>query len=314
MNSTTTTQTQDKAMAGTVADIQPLPPIVSPLQAVLSETERRIEEFKYALEPAEFKDAWTQAQVVAKAGICGVKTPEEAYARILTGRSLGWGVMTSMRNVYLIEGTPCVSAKGKVGLLKSRRDVIEWFVLVESTMEKATYRAKRKGEPEIVHSYTIEMAERAQLLNRGKDEAAKKMNNWNRFTAEMLRARASGQLADIVAPDLTNGMPTVEEVQDEADLRAATDEFLAKPKAAPEQPPQSQPLRDFAAEGEALKVKIAAAKTPEDRKAVRAELEAWSKDAGPLAAEVKRFYNATQTPVTPAATPAPAKTREPGED
>ena len=45
--------------------------------------------FKLALEPTSFDGALKVAGMVAKIGMCGVKSPEEALIRIAAGRELG---------------------------------------------------------------------------------------------------------------------------------------------------------------------------------------------------------------------------------
>lgn len=251
-----------------------------------------------ALEPHDFNQAWRTAQIVARTGLCGVESAEDAFARIMTGRSLGMPTMAALRGVYVIEGKPALDAKTKMGVLLSRTDVIEYFRLIETTDEKATYVAKRRGQPEIPFTFTIQMAQAAGLLDRGKDEAAKKASNWTRHRAAMLRARASSQLADIVAPDLTLGLSTREELEDERGGGEGA-------PAAAKPPVQAAPLRDFQAEAEALKARIVAAKSAADRKTVREEIARWAPEAGEAFAEpVKRLYNMTHS--TTAKAPEPA--------
>jgi hypothetical protein len=283
--------------------------------------------FRLALEPSNPDQAWTDAQKIAMAKVCGCIDPADAYARIMTGRALGWGVMTSMRNIDIIEGQPAIRAKGKVGLLLSRRDIIEYIEPVidpATVMTKATWRAKRVGRPEIVVSFTIEMAEAAGLLDRGKDEEKKKKSNWTRFRPQMLNARASSMLCDMVAPDLTGGMVTYEEMVDERARREATDEVLDRAAQQQQSATQAAPLRDHFAEARALEAKILAAKSADEVKAARVELEAWSKEViGSVSEPVKRLYNQTHgqrrgqaaPPPAPPPQQAPApEPREPGVD
>jgi hypothetical protein len=270
-------------------------PATAPQTAALARVVPNDEDaFRLALEPNNVSDTYKLCASLAKTGICGIKSPEDALVRIMTGRALGLPAMVAMQQVYEVEGRPSISAKLKVALAM-RHPECEYFDLVESTPRKATYKAKRRGRAEQMFSFTIEEAEGASLLGRGKDADAQKKNNWNRYPGAMLRARASSGLADILFPDATMGMPAREEVDDlePGELRGeVVDSGSTPPKPANGAPPQAAPARDFEAELVAMKQRIFDAKTPEARKAVRGEVAAFV-DVAPtnLADEAKRFYN-----------------------
>lgn len=158
-----------------------------------------------AIAPRNMDDVWNYCVAVAKVGLCGVRSPEEALIRMSTGMELGLTPMQSMRGIYLIEGRPGLDAALMVGLCLRRPDICEAFDLVESTDKIATYSIKRRGRPAIRFSYTIEQAKEAGLLDK---------KNWKANRAAMLRARASSQGARAVFPDLTNGLYSGDELEE----------------------------------------------------------------------------------------------------
>lgn len=261
--------------------------------------ERTPEAFRMALEPQNFDAAWKVAAMAAKIQLCGVTTPEDALVRMMTGRELGLTAFQSMRLIYVVDGRPGLDSSLILALCNNHPSC-EYFELLDTSDERATYEAKRKGRPPVKLSWTIDQAKKAGLLDRGQNPAK---NNWNRYPAAMLRARCVSALARIVLPEAIAGLRSREEIADEDDLPepprargvvvdAQTGEVLAS-AAAPAGPPQAQ-VRDLDGEAVLLKERIAAATTKEARSAVRAAIAAWSKEVGePWAGDVQRFYNMT---------------------
>jgi hypothetical protein len=156
------------------------------------------------LEPRSIVEAMRVAAIVAKTGMYGVRTPEEAFIRIATGKELGLTAMQSLRGIYIINGRGRLDASLMVALVK-RHPACEYFKLVESTDKIATYSTSRKNEGVTTMSYTIEQAARAKLLAK---------ESWRNFPEAMLRARAASALAVAVYPDQLNGLSPLEESDD----------------------------------------------------------------------------------------------------
>lgn len=163
-----------------------------------------------AIAPRNPDDVWRMAETVAKSGLYGVKSIEEAMVRIATGMELGLSPMQSIRGVYVISAggmsRPTLSADMMAAVIKSRTDVCRYFRMVESTDTAATYETQRVGEPAPVRmSYTIEQAKRAGLAGKG---------TWQQHPEAMLRARATSALARVVYPDILNGLYDPSEIED----------------------------------------------------------------------------------------------------
>lgn len=275
-------------MTATVAHDTATGELVSPLTAVeLAGTRTALaiappapaatfDSFRFALEPASFTDAYKMAAIVAKSGLYGVKSPEDALVRIMTGRSLGLPTNVSLQHVYEVYGRPSLSARLKM-TLTLRHPECEKFEHVESDDKRAIYVIKRRGQDERRFTFTIEDAQRAQLV---KDDSG-----WKKWPRRMLQARASSEASDVIFPEACMGMPTVEESID-AGPAESTPVATSKPVQ------QAAQTRDFDAEAVALKAKITAAQTKDEKRAVRAEVGTFANEAGePWATEAKTFYN-----------------------
>jgi hypothetical protein len=163
--------------------------------------------------------------------------PGDVLAILLTGAELGLGPMASLRGVYVVKGRPCISAQMMVGLVQAS-PACEFFRLVESTPERATYEAKRKGHPEPTKlTWTLEQAKAAKLTGNG---------TWQAYPAEMLRARCASALARAVFPGEILGLYAKEELEADPAVREPVEvqaERVDEPRApaAPTILPPSEP-------------------------------------------------------------------------
>jgi hypothetical protein len=153
-------------------------------------------------------EAKDQASIVAASGLYGVKSKEEAYLILMTGRDLGLSESQALRGIRVFNNMPCVMADTLHAIVENS-PLCEYFREVESTDDHATYETKRRGNPPTRSTFTMEQAKRAGLLGK---------NNWKCYPHRMLRARAKSYLARDVYPDVTLGMYTTEEMDgDEAE-------------------------------------------------------------------------------------------------
>lgn len=169
------------------------------------------EKQELALVPATFDQALRMAEQLAPSTLLPEalrKRPADVLLTIMAGQELGLSPIASIRGIHIIEGRPAVSADLMVALVK-RSPLCVYFREVSSDDTMAIYETQRKGDPPQRASFTIEQARRAKLLDRGRDPS---MNNWNRFPAAMLRARAKSALARSVYEDLLFGCYTPDEL------------------------------------------------------------------------------------------------------
>lgn len=159
-------------------------------------------------EPQNIPEAMELAKMLAgSALIPGVLRgkPADVMIILMKGRELGLSPLQAMAEVYVVEGRPSASAKLKVGLCLQRRDVCEYFRLVESSPKHARYETKRAGSDPVTLTWTLEQANRAGLLGRA---------TWKAYGETMLRHRCASALADAVYPDLVQGLVTDDEAAD----------------------------------------------------------------------------------------------------
>lgn len=130
--------------------------------------------------------------------------PDEAAAAIMTGQELGLDVLASLRSIDIIQGTPALRAVTLRALVQAAGHQI-W--VEESTRSRAIVRGRRKGSDNVETSeWTIDRARELQLTSK---------DNWKKQPTAMLLARATSELARLIAADVILAIPyTTEELQD----------------------------------------------------------------------------------------------------
>lgn len=130
--------------------------------------------------------------------------PEAVLACMLKGSELGIPLMQSLSQIHVIEGRPTMSSELMRGVVQSRGHEI---LVEESTSTRCIIKGRRTGDTEWQRfTFTKDDAERAGVL--GKD-------NWKKWPAAMLLARASSLLCRAVFADCLAGISyTVEELSD----------------------------------------------------------------------------------------------------
>lgn len=171
--------------------------------------------------------------------ICGsallpkhIKTAADAVLIVQRGRELGLTSMTSLQHLYIIDGKVSLPSAIKMGCALAS-PLCEYFRCIETTPTQATYETQRRGYPEPDRlTYTLAQAKTAGLTGK---------TNWRNHPAEMLRARASSQLATMVYPDILAGVYTPEEIAESAPrvVSATVVDSTPEPEQTPSPPPAS---------------------------------------------------------------------------
>lgn len=146
----------------------------------------------------EFQVIQRRAQTLAKSGLVPkalMGKPDDIIVIALTGRDMGIPMMQALSQIYVIEGRPSPSAQLMLGLARRHGHDI-W--IEESTEETCTAVGTRRGSTKEQRlTWTIGMARGAGLLNK---------DNWKKYPAAMLRARAISNLCRVVCPDALLGL------------------------------------------------------------------------------------------------------------
>lgn len=201
------------------------------------------------------------------------RNADEAFVKMIRGHELGIPLMTALNAIHLIEGKLAYDATFMEALAR-RQSTTEKFECLETTDERCVYIVKRSDwTREQRVEWTIEKAANAGLMDRGKDEAAKKRNNWQKYPAQMLRARAKADGARLVAPEALHAMYCHEELAD-----GAGPKITEGPPAAAAIAEASEAAGAALALASALVARIKAASTDDDRKAIRRDIKAAGTD------------------------------------
>jgi len=130
--------------------------------------------------------------------------PEEAAAAIITGAELGLSPLAALRSIDIIYGVPGMRAIALRALVQSKGHEI-W--VEETTQTRAVVRGRRKGSDKVETS-TWDLDRAAKLKLTGKD-------NWKNQPGVMLIARATSEIARLIAADVLLGIPySIEELED----------------------------------------------------------------------------------------------------
>jgi hypothetical protein len=150
------------------------------------------------------EDVERLAKIATDSGLTRVRKASEAAVILLTGRELGLAPMQSLRGIYVVNGTPVLSADLLVAVVRRSGLCASWRV-VESTPERCTISTLRQGESEATtKTWTIADAKRAQVTSKPI---------WGQYPAQMLRHRCAADLAREVYPDVVLGLYTPEELE-----------------------------------------------------------------------------------------------------
>ena len=137
----------------------------------------------------------------------GLTSPEQAIVVMTKAVELGLPFTAAFDFIDVIEGRPSLKPIGALALIhrNGRFDV----KIDDSTPDRCTVWMRRRDTGfEHTVTYTVDDAKAAGLIKPGKDGAA-----WSRFLTDMLRNRAVGRCARIVAPDVLAGLYLTTDLQ-----------------------------------------------------------------------------------------------------
>lgn len=149
-----------------------------------------------------FQDLQGMAQAIAKSGLFGMKTPDQALALMLVAQAEGQHPATITQDYDIIQGRAARKTHSVLARFQQMGGTVEWHELSDRVAD-ATFSHKAGGKLRI--QWTIEQAQKAGLT--GKD-------NWKNYPRAMLRARCIAEGIRAVYPAALGGMMVSEEAQD----------------------------------------------------------------------------------------------------
>lgn len=187
-----------------------------------------------------FQEVQGMAEAIARSGLFGMKTPDQALALMLVAQAEGQHPATITQEYDIIQGKAARKTHSVLARFQAAGGTVEWHELSESIAD-ATFSHKAGGKLRM--SWTFEQAKKAGLTNK---------DNWKNYPRAMLRARCIAEGVRAVYPAALGGMLVAEEAMDlppEQGMKTidpATGEIVQqKPAARPELQPY--PAADFAA-------------------------------------------------------------------
>ena len=190
-------------------------------------TEIATQKQHFSLAPKDLDEAMRFADMLAGSSIVPkdyIGKPGNCLVAIQWGMELGLQPMQAMQSIAVINGRPSLWGDAMLALVKAH-PAFEW-IKEECDGNVATCTIKRRGEPEVMQSFSLEEAKRAGLTG--------KQGPWTQYPKRMLQMRARGFALRDAFPDALRGVVSAEEARDtptERDMGAA--EVVSSRPAAP---------------------------------------------------------------------------------
>jgi len=147
-------------------------------------------------------DVERMAVAVAKSGLFGVNTPDQALALMLVAQSEGRHPASAAKEYHIIKGRPSLKADAMLARFQQAGGSVKWE---ERTDAKVSALFSHPQGGELLVTWTIEDGKRAGLANG---------DNWKKYPRQMLSARVISEGVRAVYPSVVSGLYTPEEVQD----------------------------------------------------------------------------------------------------
>ena len=153
-------------------------------------------------------DMQTMAGALAKSGLFGVKTADQALALMIVAQAEGRHPGSVASDYHIIQGRASLKSDAMLARFQQAGGRVEWH---DHSTEKvsATFSHAQGGSLRI----DWDMA-------RAKSAGLGTKDNWRQYPRQMLRARVISEGVRAVFPAVLNGMYAPEEVQDFGPQRA----------------------------------------------------------------------------------------------
>lgn len=150
---------------------------------------------------------------IARSGLFGVKTPDQAIALMLVAQAEGLHPATAARDYHVIQGRPTLKSDAMLARFQAAGGKVEWLEL-NDTCVKAKFSHPQGGE--VVIDWTIDRARKITSYDKEtrKWKALTDKDNWKNYPRQMLRARVVSEGVRTVYPQVCCGVYTPEEVAD----------------------------------------------------------------------------------------------------
>lgn len=182
---------------------------------------------QFSLTPQSLNEALQFADMLSKSNMVPKDyqgNPANCIIAMQWGMEIGLQPLQAMQNIAVINGRPAIWGDAMLAIVRGS-GLLE-RIAEDPTDAGCTCIVKRKGEPEVTRTFTLEDAKRAGL--------AGKQGPWQQHPKRMMQMRARAFALRDVFPDVLRGVHIAEIAQDEPaerDMGAAED--VTPQKAAP---------------------------------------------------------------------------------
>lgn len=188
-------------------------------------------------------DVQTMAIAVAKSGLFGMKTPEQALALMLVAQSEGLHPARAALEYHIIQGRPSLKADAMLSRFQNAGGKVAWKAYTD---EDVTGEFSHPSGGSVTIQWTIKMADKAGLT---------KNPTWKQYPRAMLRARCISEGIRTVYPGVSVGIYTPEEVADFAPVERDVTPPQAAPAPMPEKVKTAAKPKPVTIEGESKPVR-----------------------------------------------------------
>ena len=149
-----------------------------------------------------FEQQLILAESIAKSGLFGIKTRDQAIVLMALCESEGLHPVKACQDYHIINGRPALKADAMLVRFHQAGGKVEWLGYSDEAVS-ARFSHPQGGTIEI--TWTLEQAKKIGLTSK---------DTWKQYPRAMLRARVISEGVRTVWPGANSGMYTVEEVQD----------------------------------------------------------------------------------------------------
>jgi hypothetical protein len=173
-----------------------------------------------AIQSVSVTDIEKMATAVAKSGLFGVRTPDQAMSLMLIAQAEGLHPAIAARDYHIIQGRPSLKSDALLARFQANGGKVEW---IEYTDQAVTAKVSHPQGGTVEIRWSYQMAERAGLT---------KNPTWRQYPRQMLRARVISEGVRAVFPGVAVGVYTSEEVQDMTISSSSATVVAAEPQLA----------------------------------------------------------------------------------
>lgn len=148
------------------------------------------------------QDIEKMGTAVAKSGLFGIKTQEQAVALMLIAQAEGLHPAIAARDYHVIQGRPALKADAMLARFQQAGGKVEWKTYTDA---EVTGIFSHPAGGSVTLTWTLEQAKRIGLASK---------DNWKNYPRAMLRARVISEGIRTVYPGCVVGVYTPEEVED----------------------------------------------------------------------------------------------------